>query len=332
MTTAMIEVEPMQTDSAASERNGHERAPLDHLESTRLIMINSSGEPQGRLDEQLQRLGFSVLHVQQGPDAMDELNMLAGSAEAVILDWRCEGVKDAPFAEALAHTASVIGLPVLTLAAASRAEDLATAAEAGLADHLPTPCQLADLKAMLTEVVKKRRQRPDVSALNLEDAVTLLESCKFRFRTPDDVEKLVPLIARIFPKPHRAAAGISELMMNAIEHGNLEIGQERKADWIARGVYRAELAKRLSTPPFSSRWGEVIINRRADGIMIVIMDQGCGFCWQDLIKNPGAENGAMAVAAGQGIAKAKAESFDDLRFNHQGNQVTGFVSTENHVW
>ena len=25
--------------------------------------------------------------------------------------------------------------------------------------------------------------------------------------------------------------------------------------------------------------------------------------------------------------KAKAESFDDLRFNHQGNQVTGFVST-----
>lgn len=331
MTKAMIDLEPTPTVTATPEANGHHAPADDRSGSARLILINATGEPQGKLDEQLQRLGFLILHVQQGTSALGEITMLAGSAEAVVLDWRCEGAKDVVFAEALAHTCAKIGLPVLTLAAASRAEDFQIASEAGLADHLPTPCQLADLKASLGAVVKKRRQRPDVSALNLEDAVTLLESCKFRFRTPDDVEKLVPLIARIFPKPHRAAAGIAELMMNAIEHGNLEIGQERKADWVARGVYRAELAKRLNTPPFSARWGEVIINRRADGIMIVIMDQGCGFCWQDLIKNPAAQTGAAAVAAGQGLAKAKAECFDDIRFNHQGNQVTGFVSTDNHV-
>ncbi|WP_088347396.1 MULTISPECIES: hypothetical protein [Rhodomicrobium] len=329
----MIQFDSETSESTASDVNGHERPPVeDHLGASRLILINKTGAPQGKLDEQLRRLGFLILHVQQGPDAMNEINLLAGSAEAVILDWRCEGAKDGPFAEALAHASALAGLPVLTLAAATRAEDMQLASEAGLADHLPTPCQLADLKAMLGEVVKKRRQRPEMSNLSLEDAVMLLESCKFRFRTPDDVEKLVPLIARIFPKPTRAAAGIAELMLNAIEHGNLEIGQERKANWIARGVYRAELAKRLNTPPYSTRWGEVIINRRADGIMIVIMDQGCGFCWQDLIKNPAAENGATAVAAGNGIAKAKSECFDDIRFNLQGNQVTGFVSTDNHVW
>ena len=90
------------------------------------------------------------------------------------------------------------------------------------------------------------------AAINLDDAISLMENCKFRFRTPEDVEKLVPLLARLFPHPGRAVTGIAELMLNAIEHGNLEIGHERKADWVARGVYHTELAKRLATPPFSS--------------------------------------------------------------------------------
>lgn len=51
----------------------------------------------------------------------------------------------------------------------------------------------------------------------------------------------------------RAVTGIAEPMLNAIEHGNLEIGHERKADWVARGINRSELAKRLATPPFSAR-------------------------------------------------------------------------------
>ena len=59
-----------------------------------------------------------------------------------------------------------------------------------------------------------------------------------------DVEKLVPLLAGLFPHPGRAVTGIAELMLNAIEHGNLEIGHELKADWIARGIYHSELARR----------------------------------------------------------------------------------------
>jgi anti-sigma regulatory factor (Ser/Thr protein kinase) len=193
------------------------------------------------------------------------------------------------------------------------------------------PCQLGDLKGALLDVIARSKEPAEVRTgpFQLEDAVPLLESCRFRFRTPDDIEKLVPLLARLFPDPDRTLAGISELMMNAIEHGNLEIGQERKADWVARGVYESELAKRLNTPPYSARWGEVMINKREDGVMIVIMDQGCGFCWQDLIHDQGDTNGAILEPNGRGIATAKDVSFDQLRFNHQGNQVTAFVSKEN---
>lgn len=322
----------MHSDPETAEMNAVKEIPTAPPCSVRLIMINPTGEPQGKLDEQLQRLGFSIVHVQQGPGALEEVGLLAATAGAVILDWRSEGGKDGHFAEALARTAAEFDLRVLTLAASSRAEDLGIASKAGLAEGLCAPCQLADLKGALTAVLHKSHRLTANIGFSLEAAMPLLESCKFRFRTPEDVEKLVPLIARTFPQPRRAAAGITELMMNAIEHGNLEIGQERKSDWIARGVYRAELLKRLNTPPFSDRWGEVIITRRQDGVMIVIMDQGCGFCWQDFVQNPPAKNGMTVESSGHGIAIAKQESFDDLRFNHQGNQVTAFVSKESLGW
>jgi hypothetical protein len=121
--------------------------------------------------------------------------------------------------------------------------------------------------------------------------------------------------------------------MNAIEHGNLEIGYDRKADWVAAGIYQQELRKRLDMMPYAGRWAEVSINRRTDGVMIVIMDQGCGFCWQDLVANEGAA--APDVAAEpecHGLAKAKRECFDALRFNQFGNQVTAFVAKESLAW
>lgn len=303
----------------------------DERASGRLLLIGCAGASPGKLEEQLSRLGFEVLAFREGPEALAAVGSPMKSADVVVLDWRCSAEKDVHFAEMLARNATVSLTPVLTLAAESRPEDARLASQAGLTNHLSMPCQLGDLKGALLDVIARAKQPVEArpGPFHLEDAVPLLESCRFRFRTPEDIEKLVPLLARLFPEPDRTLAGISELMMNAIEHGNLEIGQERKADWIARGVYESELAKRLSTPPYSSRWGEVIINKREDGVMIVIMDQGCGFCWQDLINDQSEVNGAILEPNGRGIATAKDVSFDQLRFNHQGNQVTAFVSKEN---
>jgi CheY-like chemotaxis protein len=302
--------------------------------SGHLLLISPDGAPQGKLEEQLRRLGFEVTPVQEAPEALAVVQASVLTLDAIVLDWRSGGDKDRAFAEALAEAAVNAQIPVLTLAADCRAGDLRLAAAAGLEQHLCMPCQLAQLKAALMAMIVRpapAAERPS-AAINLDDAVSLLENCKFRFRTPEDVEKLVPLLARLFPHPGRAVTGIAELMLNAIEHGNLEIGHERKADWVARGVYHTELAKRLATPPFSERWAEVIINKRDDGVMIVIMDQGCGFCWQNLVRNEPAPAEAAVEPNGHGIAIAREVSFDRLRFNHQGNQVTAFVSNESPAW
>lgn len=302
-------------------RSGHDRSLL-----RRLVVIAPGGAPQGKIAGQLEKLGFELVVLPESLEAFDKIDAYKETAEAIILDWRHDQAKQPSIAEALARKSAEIGVPVLALAAASREADIQTAYEAGLFHLVAMPCQLCDVKAAIDSLTRHKRAAGEASRFRLEDALGLLETCKFRFRTPADVDRLVPLIAQIFPEPRRAAPGVAELMMNAIEHGNLEIGHERKAEWVARGIYQGELVKRLQTPPYSSRWAEVIINRRDDGVMIVIMDQGCGFCWQNVVEKPGA--GGEAADTTGGIARAKAESFDDLRFNHLGNQVTALVAKE----
>ncbi len=295
----------------------------------RIAMFNRSGAPEGKIAEQLTCIGCDLAFIRKEKAALDELDGLSDSACAVILDWRSDDTKCPHFAEALADKAAALGLPVLTLAAASRPEDMRIALEAGLSTIVSMPCLLADLKQALQTLIGRTQLCSAAPDFGLRDAASLIESCRFRFRTLDDVDMLVPMIARLFPEPERAAAGLAELMINAIEHGNLEIGHERKADWLARGIYRSELMKRMQTPPFSARWAELIVNRREDGIMIVVMDQGCGFFWQDVIRNDTLDARAAAQPCGEGLAKARRESFDDVRFNHIGNQVTAFVADQN---
>jgi DNA-binding response OmpR family regulator len=294
----------------------------------RIAMINPTGDCQGKIGLQLKRLGFDVVYLREQASVVDSLSVLAGSISAIVLDWRAEGPKDGEFARALSRKAAELALSVLVFVASSRSDDIRVASDAGLSSILTIPCRLAELKEALESHIGSHSSGVDSPAIRLSDAAPLLESCRFRFRTPKDVEKLVPLISVFFPRSERTAPGITELMMNAIEHGNLEIGQDRKAEWVARGIYRTELLKRLQTPPYSHRWAELIVNRRDNGVMIVIMDEGCGFCWQDVIENSDAETGLVTGQSGDGLAKAKRDSFDDLRFNHTGNQVTAFVSGE----
>ncbi len=320
----------------SSDANGSEAilrqspaALLGH--AGKVAIINSAGEPQGKIGQQLGRLGYEVIYLREGQPALDTLNVAVVGLNAMILDWRGQNTKDSGFAEQLADEAGKAGLPVLTFVADGRDEDARIARAAGLTNILAMPCRLADLKEALENTIEGREpgtQKPD---LRLCDATALLESCRFRFRTPEDVDKLVPLISGIFPDPERTASGIAELMMNAIEHGNLEIGQDRKSDWVSRGIYRSELVKRLQTLPYAQRRAELIINRQENGIMVVIMDEGCGFCWQDFIESDAPEPTLVTGQCGKGLAKAKRDSFDDLKFNHTGNKVTAFVSDETHA-
>ncbi|MDB5491403.1 MAG: two-component response regulator [Micavibrio sp.] len=148
-------------------------------------------------------------------------------------------------------------------------------------------------------------------------------SATFQFRTMEEAHTLSLYLANCFPEPERVVNGLTELMFNAIEHGNLGIGYQMKAELSQQNLLATEVAQRLQSPVLGERVAEVTMARKDGGIYIVITDQGEGFDWKDHIKiNPS----RAGKTSGRGIAMANSISFDKLTYNEKGNTAVAFVA------
>ena len=155
-----------------------------------------------------------------------------------------------------------------------------------------------------------------------------LEQGRFRVQTMDEAYDLALLIAQACPNSEKVAFGLNELIANAVEHGNLEIGYEEKTRLQATEQWEAEIARRLQLSTYAQRFVEIIFERHADAIKVTVRDQGPGFNWREY-EEIKAER--MLESHGRGIAMAKALSFDHLEYVGNGNEVVCLLTLPDSV-
>ena len=109
-----------------------------------------------------------------------------------------------------------------------------------------------------------------------------------------------------------------ELLTNAIEHGNLEFGFEKKKKLLWDNSWTNALNNRLSDAEYGWRNVHVLTLRKSGGLQIVIKDQGKGFDWQRYIYNDAP--GTLSDPNGRGISKAMV-MLDDLQYVGNGSEV-----------
>lgn len=106
---------------------------------------------------------------------------------------------------------------------------------------------------------------------------------------------------------------MAELIINGIEHGNLNITYDEKTDLIERNMSRHEIDYRCKLPENKNKNVEITFRRNEDGLYVKIEDQGDGFDWRRFLNiDP-----ARANNHGRGIAQTRALSFDALQYNRQ---------------
>ena len=160
-------------------------------------------------------------------------------------------------------------------------------------------------------------------AARLEEAQKLIRSVEYRFVTLEDVSSLVPVLAGMCPVPDVAAPGLSDLMVNAVEHGNLGVTYQEKSLLKWEGDWEAEIRRRLALPQFCERFATVRIERNADSVVFTITDQGDGFEWQKFLSF---DPDRAFDPNGRGIAMAKMMSFSALDYVGRGNIVVARVN------
>ncbi len=132
------------------------------------------------------------------------------------------------------------------------------------------------------------------------------------------MEDLAVTVAANCDDGESLACGLLKLMLNAIEHGNLEIGYERKARLLGENRLNEEVQQRLASPLYADRAASLCFRRRESEYQFEISDQGAGFNWHDFLDiDP---NRAFDIN-GHGIAWANTHSFDKLEFIGNGNTV-----------
>jgi two-component system cell cycle response regulator len=115
---------------------------------------------------------------------------------------------------------------------------------------------------------------------------------------------------------------LQELLINAVEHGNLDISYSEKQQALASGKYDALIAGRLAQPCYKNRQVLVHVLYKRDVAQMVyrIVDEGGGFPWHRMLTQSGNAIG-VDEGSGRGIFLTRS-LFPSLAYNERGNEAT----------
>lgn len=215
-------------------------------------------------------------------------------------------------------------IPIIMQTAKASNSEIQEGLDAGVLYYLTKPFEekvlLAIVDTAVTGSIINRNLRNNVKSKSTTEELEGI----FEFRTLDEARNIAALLAKTCPNPESVVIGLSELLINAVEHGNLGIGYEMKTKLCEKGMWLEEIERRLSSPEYMDKTATISINKDTHSIRFHIKDAGKGFQSDkflniDLLR--------VVHTHGRGIAMARMMSFDNLRYLGVSNELIATVRT-----
>ena len=256
--------------------------------------------------------------------AWQRLETAATPYDLVILDRMMPGMNGIELLRRMKAEARYRHIPVIMQTAAASPDQVREGIEAGAYYYLTKPYEPAALFAIVRAALADVEEQAIAAKRAFEQAETLrlLDSAEFRFATLDDANRIAGLFASLCPAPATASMGLTELMVNAIEHGNLGISYAEKLRLKREDGWEAEIARRLTLPENSAKTARIAMRRTATEAVFTVRDEGQGFEWQRYLDFDPAR---AFDPNGRGIAMARMMSFSRIEYRGCGNEVMAAV-------
>jgi len=113
---------------------------------------------------------------------------------------------------------------------------------------------------------------------------------------------------------------LREIIINAIEHGNLNISFEDKTAAIMEDRYFQFLAERREDPRYNGKRVHIEYNVEPGMVTYLVRDEGEGFNPELVLSNDPVQLNRDMMAHGRGI-RLTMEFFDAIEYNEKGNEV-----------
>ncbi|MDD2900228.1 MAG: response regulator [Desulfuromonadaceae bacterium] len=257
-------------------------------------------------------------------DAWEKLNQPEALFSLIILDRMMPGMDGLDLLRMVKADSRLASIPVIMESGATAPEQVAEGIEAGAFYYLTKPYTpnmlLCIVRAVFTDI--ERRNKVYAQSARYVESLKYFTRAELRFASLEDVNCVAGILSAMCPDPESASSGLAELLLNAIEHGNLGISYNEKKQLMFEDRWESELNRRLTLPEYAERCATVTFDRTSRALEFRITDQGNGFDWSKYL-TPDPER--ALDPNGRGIAMARRFSFNTVEYEGTGNVVTATI-------
>ena len=270
-----------------------------------LLIVDDNAVVRAVIEEMLEPCGYALDTAEDGWAAWEKIDGDPSRFDLMLLDKQMPRLDGISLLKRMKIDGRFEDLPVIMLTSDNRQEDIIE----GLAEG-----------ARYYEFRQKRELRALIG--RQANNLSLLRRGEFSCRTLAEARDLALLLADASMNPGRTVTGYSELLINAVEHGNLGISYAEKSRLLSEGRWLEEVEARLINPDYSSRLVNVVLEKTDVACLVTITDQGEGFDWKAYVEFSPER---VFDLNGRGIAMSKALSFDSLEYVGNGSSVVATV-------
>ncbi|MEI7456023.1 MAG: response regulator [Nitrosomonadales bacterium] len=266
--------------------------------------------------------GYSVDTAEDGQVAWERLDAAPALYDLILLDRNMPRLDGLGLLQRIRSDERYTHLPVIMLTGVDAQQDFLVGLAAGAAYYLSKPVTEEILNLVVKTALEESCANGALQSM-IGQAVDQLAREVFTCRTLSEARMLALKLAEASGDPLRTLRGYSELLVNAVEHGNLAISYAEKNQLLHQDRWSEEIEARLLRAPYADRQVQVELVKTDAACVVTITDQGDGFDWQAYL-----EFSAERIfdLNGRGIAISKATSFDRLEYLGCGNCAVASVT------
>jgi DNA-binding response OmpR family regulator len=295
-------------------------------QSIQLLLIGSDQNSEGFLRTTLEKEGFQLTFVKTPEEAKRLIfEKPASFYSAYLFDDHQQTEQNLNLLQILKADSQYAIVPAIFQTDSRHSQEIELSLANGAYFFLLKPFTKDLLFSVLKAALKGFTNHQELTSrvADIENIRTMIDQAQFHIRTIQDAKSLSSVLAYMTPNPRESRVGLFELMVNAIEHGNLKISYQEKTKLIQQNILQKEILKRLTLPENHKKLVTVLFNRTPQQLEFTITDTGNGFDYLPYLEF--SVERAMDNH-GRGILIANKLSFDELEYLNNGSKVTGRIN------
>jgi CheY-like chemotaxis protein/anti-sigma regulatory factor (Ser/Thr protein kinase) len=289
-------------------------------EQARVLVVDDEELNREIISEYLEGEPWLLTMAEDGPGALDLLQAPGAAFDVVVLDRMMPGMDGIEVLRHMQQDAQLQVTPVVMQTAAASHEQVAEGLRLGAYYYLTKPYHRDALVAVIRSALAMSSQRRELAQRidEYRGVMGLIDEGTFQLRTLAQARALAAALGSACADPDSASLGLVELIVNAIEHGNLGITFEEKTALLSGGLWEEEVTRRLARPDMAVKRVRVSCRRAGDELVIAIADEGEGFDWPRFLAM---DESRAFHPNGRGISLARRLAFRTLEYRGCGNEV-----------